>query len=188
MKKIAYLFVIAIIFTLFGCVTTSSVSINPSEIEYKEIDGKNYFSSRDSELYFAHKGYKITDVFLLDADTRNENGTTEALLKLATDKNGWGDEVRYVYATDFIKNLVETDPTWGDRVDAVANNQKYNGHYTVYVYGKTEGDFLVGYTTKVTAFNIEGVPSQEQIEADKAAEEAEQLAKEEADKKAKAEK
>ena len=61
MKKIAYLFVIAIIFTLFGCVTTSSVSTNPSEIEYKEISGKNYFSSRDSELYSSQKGYKITD-------------------------------------------------------------------------------------------------------------------------------
>ena len=188
MKKFAYLFVIAIIFTLFGCVTTSSVSTNPSEIEYKEIDGKNYFSSMDSELYSSQKGYKITDVFILGADTRNENGTTEALLKLAIDKSAWGDNVRYVYATDFIKNIAETDPTWGDRVDAVANNEKYNGHYIVYAYGRTEGNFLDGYTTKVTIYNIEGVPSQEQIEADKEAAEAERIAKEEAEKKAKAEK
>ena len=125
MKKFAYLFVIAIIFTLFGCVTTSSVSTNPSEIEYKEIDGKNYFSSRDSELYSSQKGYKITDVFILGADTRNENGTTEALLKLATDKNAWGDNVRYVYATDFIKNIKETDSTWIDRLDSVRNEEKY---------------------------------------------------------------
>lgn len=188
MKKIAYLFVIAIIFTLFGCVTTSSVSTNPSEIEYKEIAGNLYFNSRDADLYSSTKGYKISDVFILGADTKNDNGNTEVILKLASEKNAWEDKVRYVYATDFFKNIAVADPTWGDRVDAVANNQKYNGHYTVYVYGKTEGDFLVGYTTKVTAFNIEGVPSQEQIEADKAAEEAERLAKEEADKKAKAEK
>lgn len=188
MKKFAYLFVIAIIFTLFGCVTTSSVSTNPSEIEYKEIDGKNYFSSRDSELYSSQKGYKITDVFILGADTRNENGTTEALLKLATERNAWGDNVRYVYATDFIKNIKETDSTWIDRLDSVRNEEKYNGHYTVYAYGRNEGNFLDGYTTKVTIYNIEGVPSQEQIEADKEAAEAERIAKEEAEKKAKAEK
>ena len=45
-------------------------------------------------------------------------------LKLAIDKSAWGDNVRYVYATDFIKNTAETDPTWRDRVDAVANNEK----------------------------------------------------------------
>lgn len=186
MKKLFGLLITIISIVLIGCATTSNVA--PSEIEYKEIAGNLYFNSRDADLYSSTKGYKISDVFILGADTKNDNGNTEVILKLASEKNAWGDKVRYVYATDFFKNIAVADPTWGDRVDAVANNQKYNGHYTVYVYGKTEGDFLVGYTTKVTAFNIEGVPSQEQIEADKAAEEAEQLAKEEADKKAKAEK
>lgn len=186
MKKLFGLLITIISIVLIGCATTSNVA--PSEIEYKEIAGNLYFNSRDADLYSSTKGYKISDVFILGADTKNDNGNTEVILKLASEKNAWGDKVRYVYATDFFKNIAVADPTWGDRVDAVANNQKYNGHYTVYVYGKTEGDFLVGYTTKVTAFNIEGVPSQEQIEADKAAEEAEQLAKKEADKKAKAEK
>lgn len=186
MKKLFGLLITIISIVLISCATTSNVA--PSEIEYKEIAGNLYFNSRDADLYSSTKGYKISDVFILGADTKNDNGNTEVILKLASEKNAWGDKVRYVYATDFFKNIAVADPTWGDRVDAVANNQKYNGHYTVYVYGKTEGDFLVGYTTKVTAFNIEGVPSQEQIEADKAAEEAEQLAKEEADKKAKAEK
>ena len=186
MKKLFGLLITIISIVLIGCATTSNVA--PSEIEYKEIAGNLYFNSRDADLYSSTKGYKISDVFILGADTKNDNGNTEVILKLASEKNAWGDKVRYVYATDFLKNIAVADPTWGDRVDAVANNQKYNGHYTVYVYGKNEGDFLVGYTTKVTAFNIEGVPSQEQIEADKAAEEAEQLAKEEADKKAKAEK
>ena len=179
MKKLFGLLISIISIVLIGCATTSNVA--PSEIEYKEIAGNLYFNSRDADLYSSTKGYKISDVFILGADTKNDNGNTEVILKLASEKNAWGDKVRYVYATDFFKNIAVADPTWGDRVDAVANNQKYNGHYTVYVYGKTEGDFLVGYTTKVTAFNIEGVPSQEQIEA-------EQLAKEEADKKAKAEK
>ncbi len=188
MKKSFGLLIAIISIVLFGCATTSNISVAPSEIEYKEISGKNYFSSRDSELYSSQKGYKITDVFILGADTRNENGTTEALLKLAIDKSAWGDNVRYVYATDFIKNIAETDPTWGDRVDAVANNEKYNGHYIVYAYGRTEGNFLDGYITKVIIYNIEGVPTQEQINSDKAAAEAERIAKEEAEKKAKAEK
>lgn len=188
MKKSFGLLIAIISIVLFGCATTSNISVAPSEIEYKEISGKNYFSSRDSELYSSQKGYKITDVFILGADTRNENGTTEALLKLAIDKSAWGDNVRYVYATDFLKNIIETDPTWGDRVDAVANNEKYNGHYIVYAYGRTEGNFLDGYITKVIIYNIEGIPTQEQIDSDKAAADAERIAKEEAEKKAKAEK
>lgn len=189
MKKLFGLLITIISIVLMGCATTSNVA--PSEIEYKEIAGNLYFNSRDADLYSSTKGYKISDVFILDADTRNENGTTEALLKLATDKNARGNNVRYVYASDFIKNIIETDPTWIDRVDSVRNEKKYNGHYTVYVYGRNEGNFLDGYTTKVTIYNIEGVPSQEQIEADKEAAEAaeaERIAKEEAEKKAKAEK
>lgn len=186
MKKLFGLLITIISIVLIGCATTSNVA--PSEIEYKEIAGNLYFNSRDADLYSSTKGYKITDVFILGVDKRNENGTTEALLKLATDKNARGDNVRYVYATDFIKNIKETDPTWGDRVDTVANNEKLNGHYTVYAYGRNEGNFLDGYTTKVTIYNIEGVPGQEQIEADKEAAEAERIAKEEAEKKAKAEK
>ena len=186
MKKLFGLLITIISIVLIGCATTSNVA--PSEIEYKEIAGNLYFNSRDADLYSSTKGYKITDVFILGADTRNENGTTEALLKLATDRNAWGDNVRYVYATDFIKNIKETDSTWIDRLDSVRNEEKYNGHYTVYVYGRNEGNFLDGYTTKVTIYNIEGVPSQEQIEADKEAAEAERIANEEAEKKAQAEK
>lgn len=188
MKKSFGLLIAIISIVLFGCATTSNVTVSPSEIEYKEISGKNYFGSRDSELYSSQKGYKITDVFILGADTRNENGTTVALLKLATDKNAWGENVRYVYATDFIKSIKETDSTWIDRLDSVRNEEKYNGHYVVYVYATQEGNWLDGYTTKVIIYNIEGVPSQEQIDADKAAAEAERIAKEEAEKKAKAEK
>ena len=110
------------------------------------------------------------------------------MLKIANDKNAWGDNVRYIYATEFIKNINEQDSTWIDRLDAVRNEEKFNGHYTVYLYAKQEGNFLDGYTTKVFIYNIEGVPSQEEIDSAKAAAEAERIAKEEAEKKAKAEK
>ena len=186
MKKLFGLLITIISIVLISCATTSNVA--PSEIEYKEIAGNLYFNSRDADLYSSTKGYKISDVFILGADTKNDNGNTEVILKLASEKNAWGDKVRYVYATDFFKNIAVADPTWIDRLDSVRNEEKYNGHYTVYVYGRNEGNFLDGYTTKVTIYNIEGVPSQEQIEADKEAAEAERIAKEEADKKAKAEK
>ena len=64
MKKSFGLLIAIISIVLFGCATTSNISVAPSEIEYKEISGKNYFSSRDSELYSSQKGYKITDVFI----------------------------------------------------------------------------------------------------------------------------
>lgn len=195
MKKSFGLLIAIISIVLFGCATTSNISVAPSEIvpseiEYKEISGKNYFRSRNSELYSSQKGYKITDIFILGAEERrNEDGTTEVLLKLTIDKSAaWGDDLRYIYATDFLKNIAKTDPTWVDRVDAVANNEKYNGHYIVYAYGITERDTLYTSITKEIIYNIEGVPTQEQIDSDKAAAEAERIAKEEAEKKAKAEK
>ena len=186
MKKLFGLLITIISIVLISCATTSNVA--PSEIEYKEIAGNLYFNSRDADLYSSTKGYKISDVFILGADTKNDNGNTEVILRLASEKNAWGDKVRYVYATDFFRNIAVADPTWGDRVDAVANNEKYNGHYIVYAYGRTEGNFLDGYITKVIIYNIEGVPTQEQIDSDIAAAEAERIAKEEAEKKAKAEK
>src|SRR5574344_760925 len=184
MKKLFGLLITIISIVLIGCATTSNVA--PSEIEYKEIAGNLYFNSRDADLYSSTKGYKISDVFILGTDTRNENGTKETLFLLTT--KGRNNNVSYVYATDFIKNIKKTDSTWIHRLNSVRDEEKYNGHFTVYVYGRNEGNFLDGYTTKVTIYNIEGVPSQEQIEADKEAAEAERIAKEEAEKKAEAEK
>ena len=189
MKRNAILFTsLLLVITMFiGCASTN-VEDNPSEIEYKEISAKDYFNANQSDLYSSPIGYKISDVYVLGADTRNENGTTEAILKLGENKNAWGSDALSVYATDFVKNMNKTDSTWVERLDAVRNDEKYNGHYTVYLYGQTDGNAWIGYTTKVILYNIEGIPTQEQIEADKATAEKERIAKEEADKKAKAEK
>ena len=173
------------ILAFFGCASTN-VAISPSEIEYTEISAKTYFSSKTTDLYpSAPKGYKVSDVYILGADTKVENGTTEALLKLASEKNSWNSVS--VYATDFVKNMNSSDSTWAERLDAVGNNEKYNGHYTVYLYCKEEGNAWVGYTSKVIVYNIEGIPSQEQIDTDKAEEARLKAEKEAADAKAKAE-
>ncbi len=101
MKKLFGLLITIISIVLIGCATTSNVA--PSEIEYKEIAGNLYFNSQDADLYSSTKGYKISDVFILGADTKNDNGNTEVILKLSSEKNAWGDKVRYVYATDFLR-------------------------------------------------------------------------------------
>ena|SRR5574344_1555378 len=181
---------------LFGCATTNAV-VNPSEIEFKEITGAEYCqktgswssyeaNSKLSSLYASTKGYKLTDVYITGAgeETLN-NGTKEIILGLKAPRNG--NEVS-VYAKDFLTKILQNDATWADRLDSVQNDEKFNGHYTVWLYAQQEGNFLDGYTTKVFVYNIEGIPSQEEIDAAKAAAEAERIAKEEAEKKAKAEK
>lgn len=165
----------ALALLVFSCGSTKVV---PSEIEYKEISSEDYFKGNKEQLYSNSKGYKITDVYLLESKEIGD----EILFRLS--KNDYGG--RDIYATDFAVNIVQTDPTWGSRVGS--NNRKYNGHYTVWVYGEKSYNFIDGSSIKEIIYNIEGVPTQEQINADKAAEEAERLAKEEADKKAKAEK
>ena len=60
-KKLVGLLIAIISIVLFGCATTSNISVAPSEIEYKEISGKNYFISRDSELYSSQSNAVYVD-------------------------------------------------------------------------------------------------------------------------------
>ncbi|MCR4821281.1 MAG: hypothetical protein K5873_00220 [Treponema sp.] len=178
-------FVNLVLFSLFACASTN-VAVNPSEIEYKEISAKEYFEARTENLYSSSKGYKVSDVYILGADSRVENGIKEGFLKLSDAMNSYNST--YIYATDFIKNTLQNDPTWAERLDAVGNNEKYNGHYTVFLYAKEDGNWIDGYTTKLIVYNIEGVPTQEQIDADKAEEARVKAEKQAADAKAKTEK
>ena len=200
MKKLLKVFLLLFISTIFVSCISTNVSENPSEIDYAEITGAEYCEKAGSwnsyeantkltSLYSSNKGYKLTDVYITGAGTEILNdGTEEVVLGLKAPKNG--NEVR-VYAKDFLTKTLQNDATWADRLDAVQNNEKYNGHYTVWLYAKQETDFH-GYTTKNTTkvfvYNIEGIPSQEEVDDAKVAAEAERIAKEEAEKKAKAEK
>ena len=195
MKKLLLLCVCICLFFV-GCTSTSSIPITPSELNYKEITGKEYcdkagswssYSSNEklTSLFLASKAYKLIDVYISGATKINEYGKDEVLFELMGDS--YGNTVR-VYATDFVINKKDSDPSFAERIDAVSNNKKYNGKYTVYIYGDLEGNAFWGYTTKAILYDIEGIPSQEQIDADIAAEQAEQLAKEQAEKAAKAEK
>lgn len=183
MKKISFALSLFLVVILAGCMSTT---INPNEIEYKEISAEKFLRLKDSELWSLSRGYKVTDVYVLFE--YNSVGADYKRSKIKASKTGI--DRKEVDFTDFAVKTNPNDPTWRKRM-----LDKYNGHYTVWLYGKKEGDWFNGYTYKIIVYDIDGVPTQEQLDADKAAEEAERLAqeaarvaKEEAEKKAKAEK
>lgn len=178
MKRISFALLLAVI--LAACESTQ-VAVNPNEIEYKEISAEDFFRLEDSKLYSSSHGYKVTDVFVSSPCLKDNPAS------MVIQASRSGKEIKVDF-TDFARNIEKNDPMWINRVTSTWNNGKYNGHYTVWLYGKEDGDWLNGYTYKIIAYDIEGVPTQEQLDADKAAEEAARIAKEEAEQKAKAEK
>lgn len=178
--------------SLIGCASTPKNPINPNEIIYQEIPGKDYFSSSKSELYKTAVGYKISDIYIADSEVRDQDEKKEIVMIFQPDEYSISEKL-YTYATDYAKRMYDKEQGlgWAERIDAVKNNKKYNGHYTIYVYRELVGNYITGYTDKFVLYDIEGIPSQEQLEAD----EAERLAiikaeeeKQEAEKKAKDEK
>ncbi len=188
MKKLLEFVVVTVSVFLTGCLSTQTAEkeINPADIEYKEISAKDYCDSTASqsgleELWSNTEGFKVTDVFIVEA--RAADGNTDIIFKL----NSSADRFRgsEVYCMDYLKTMEETEDVsaWAKRVDSVQNNENFNGHFTFYLYKKRDGNLWAGYHTKVIVYNIEGVPTQEQIDADK----AERIAKEEAEQKAREE-
>lgn len=177
--------------SLIGCASTPKNPINPNEIIYQEISGKDYFSSSKSELYKTAAGYKISDIYIAGLVAEAQDGNKEMFMIFQTDEYSISKKL-YTYATDYVKRMYkEQGVGWAERIDAVKNNEKYNGHYTIYVYRELVGNYITGYTDKFVLYDIEGIPSQEQLDAD----ETERLAiikaekeKQEAEKKAKDEK
>lgn len=184
-------FIIACVFAL---VFTSCLSTpNPEEFYYKEISAFDYLHSNKKDLYKISKSYKITNAFIKGAYM---DSTKRVFLKISDSFNGDGFSMD---ACDFVLQKNKTDSDWAKRIDAVSGNTKFDGHYIVYMYFMNVGNWLDGYRLEAFIYKIDGIPSQEQINAEKAeqerikaekeaAAEAERLAKEEADKKARAEK
>lgn len=168
---------------LAGCASTELI---PSEIEYKEITADEYqntSSASRTDWFSSQKGYKISDVTIFYPTITTENGAEEVVFEIRGQ--------RIVYATDYIKRTNQTAQDFKKRLDSLYNNNKYNGHYTIYVYGIQEwGHSILGYNskTKVILYDIEGIPSQEQLDAEAAAEEKERAEKAAAEEKARAEK
>lgn len=184
MKRRTFLISLVMSFLFFSCATLDNV-VNPSEIEYTEISAKEYIASKRVNNLM-QKGYKVTDVYVLKYSTNtNRNYGTDDLITIVASKDDAAYEGVDVYVTDFSN---EFDGSLKDRINFVIENQKFNGNLTFHIYKMTEGNFLDGYITKYLVYDIEGIPTQEQIDAELAAIEAEKKAQEEAARKAQQEK
>lgn len=135
---------------------------DPANIEYKEISATDFCEklASNKKAIFARlddsKGWKITNVYINGANRDSYKGKEDILLFFRGVDTG---KVASAYALEFLQKIYQEDPTWSDRLDAVAENQRYNGHYTIWLYGKKDGRH-----SNATVYNIEGVPSQEQID------------------------
>lgn len=167
-------------FLFTSCLSTNNV-VNPKEITYEKITAQDFFDSSDESLFTDGKAYKVTDVYIIGASKEYN----EAIIYLGKNLNS---STRSVYATDYVVNMNNTDPTWRNRIDSIKYNEHFNGHYVVYLYSQEVGDIFNGYTKRIYLYNIEGIPTQEEIDADIAATEAARIAEEEAKQKAKEEK
>ncbi|WP_287046285.1 hypothetical protein [Treponema sp.] len=185
MKKTLYLLAAVIPLMLFSCASTDVV---PSDIQFTEIKGDDYLDTYMNQLIEKSNAYKIVDVYISQIDDVSKietNPRADFYMEIAESPNGFRG--RRVLANNFAKKMIETDPSWFERLKAVHNNERYNGHYTVYLYFKDIGNIMSGSEFIGVVHDIEGVPTYEKIDMDNETEKKARADKEEADAKAKAE-
>ena len=185
MKKTLYLLAAVIPLMLFSCASTDVVQ---SDIQFTEIKGDDYLDTYMNDLVKQSNAYKIVDVYISQIDDVSKietNPRADFYMEIAESPNGFRG--RRVLANNFAKKMIETDPSWFERLKAVHNNERYNGHYTVYLYFKDIGNIMSGSEFIGVVHDIEGVPTYEKIDMDNETEKKARADKEEADAKAKAE-
>ncbi|MCI7436227.1 MAG: hypothetical protein MSH22_06470, partial [Spirochaetia bacterium] len=164
MKKTLYFLAAVIPLMLFSCASTDVVS---SDIQFTEIKGDDYLDTYMNQLIEKSNAYKIVDVYISQIDDVSKietNPRADFYMEIAESPNGFRG--RRVLANNFAKKMIETDPSWFERLKAVHNNERYNGHYTVYLYFKDIGNIMSGSNFVGVVYNIEGVPTYEKIEMD----------------------
>lgn len=170
MKKfMKFSFVALAVFALFGC-----ASINPAEIQYTEISAKEFFDTDPKDLYAKSQGYKVTDVHIANIN----NFLQETWIEIKNPNDSFRPQAASV--TDFLIDKTQNDPTWEERFNSIRFNERFNGHFTVYLYLQEESSFA----WKLIVYNIEGIPTQEQIDASIAEEEKARTEQEAAEEKA----
>ena len=140
MKKTLYLLSAVIPLILFSCASTDVV---PSDIQFTEIKGDDYLDTYMNDLVKQSNAYKIVDVYISQIDDVSKietNPRADFYMEIAESPNGFRG--RRVLANNFAKKMIETDPSWFERLKAVHNNERYNGHYTVYLYFKDIGNIV----------------------------------------------
>lgn len=174
MKRIAKIFfIVGFGCSLIGCASVDSV--DPSQIEYKEVSIGELTSTSNSAV----KGtaYKFTDAYIRGF---GYNGKLYFTYKDGNNGAAFCDKYLSTDATlkSRIKNAISYDKKYHySREGGGYENSKHQGHFTIYVYydNMYHSDGLELYLYK-----IEGVPTQEQIDADIVAAEAEVQAEKEA--------
>ena len=161
MKKTLTLLATVIPLFLFGCASTEVV---PADIQYKEIKGDDYLDSYMDKLIEQSKAYKIVDVYISKIDDikqLTENPKSDFYMEIAESPTGFRG--RRVLANDYARKMNEADPTWAERLESVKNDKRYNGHYTVYLYFKEVGNFMLGTEIIGVIYDIDGIPTLEKL-------------------------
>lgn len=182
MKKTLTLLAAVIPLFLVGCTSTEVV---PADMQFTEIKGSDYLGTYMNKLIEQSNAYKIVDVYISqlgDLEKLSENPESDFYIEIADSPSGFRG--RSVLANDYAKKMNETDSNWAERLESVKNDERYNGHYTVYLYFKKVGNILFGFETVSVIYDIEGIPTLEKIAADnladKKAKEEKRLAEEKA--------
>ncbi|MCR4626787.1 MAG: hypothetical protein K5640_04000 [Treponema sp.] len=185
MKKTLYLLAAVIPLFLFGC---ASSEVIPTDIQFTEITGEDYLDAYMNELIKQSNAYKIVDVYISQIDDIKKLETNpKSNFYIELSESTYGFREQKVLANNFARKMLETDPSWFERVKTVKDNERYNGHYTVYIYFKDVGNIMSGSNFVGVVYDIEGVPTYEKINMDNEAKKKAHADKEEAAAKAKAE-
>lgn len=181
MKRIAKIFfIVGFICSLIGC-----ASVDPSQIEYKEVSIGELTSTSNSAV--KGTGYKITDAYIsgFGSEFGASYDGTRLYFNYKGGNNGAALCDKYL-STDAtlesrIINAISYDKKYHYSREGEYENSKYQGHFTIYIY--YDVDYYNTYYSTVLKpylYKIEGVPTQEQIDVDIAAAEAEIQAEKEA--------
>ena len=165
-KKMLLLFLLTS--TLFlSCLSTFNINQDLSEIDFKEITFDEYNNKDKESLYSTEKGYKIKGVFLDSYWEKKVNYWDEYNLVIefgnSEDKNGW---INFI-ADYYYEEKQSVDKTWFERFRYGINSKKYNGKFNIYLYKAKVKTGLINYRKEIRIYNIEGIPSQEDIYNDK---------------------
>lgn len=141
----------------FGC-----ASIQPSDIEYKEISAADFYSQDRDMLFSVSKGYKITGVQITSVVDHMdwEMGDAEYHIRLGADERiNWFDGTDYIKQNLALRTVIK-------KMSQLNANSKYRNSLVAYVYLRPESRDISNYPEQQKLFDIAGLPTLDEIEAE----------------------
>ena len=176
--KLCVLF-LGIVMLMTGCLSTPVKEFNPVEAEFKEISVEDYSEKVGSitglsgvsttqliNLYYPSNTFKVTNASIKGFVTITEDDGSTQRNEIEFFSSTRRD-MCYAACDDFLSRKKQEDPSFANNLSEVIQNNKYNGKLNLYLYPVISGDAFFGYKIKVVVYDIEGVPTAEQIEKDK---------------------